>query len=316
MKKGSPISNIDPENSSNSEKDNHMRVETEIDPRILSNLNTELQKSINQGSLISSTTGQLLPDASVTASQTSTLATSLYSRSSSISMESFTLETFSTSIKEQNSVETEASGGCCPKTSDQTKGSSSETIQLPSPTSNCLLPPPAKEDKGKICLVLDLDETLVHSSFMAIPQADFRFQLTIESQSVGVFVCVRPGAQKFLKELGPLFEIIIFTASAQIYADKVIDYIDQGRVIKHRLYRDSCTEFGGNFVKDLSRLNRPLEKVIIIDNSPAAYILQPYNAISISSWFDEPTDRELLIILQFLKENYLVSNIYNIFSRD
>ena len=120
--------------------------------------------------------------------------------------------------------------------------------------------------------------------------------------------------KRFLKELGDLYEIVVFTASSQPYADTVIDYIDPGHVVKYRLYRESCTDFGGNFVKDLSRLNRSLERIIIIDNSPSAYLLQPYNAIAIASWFDEPMDNELLLILDFLKQSYRVKNVYDLFS--
>jgi hypothetical protein len=36
-----------------------------------------------------------------------------------------------------------------------------------------LLPDLHRDDHGKKCLVLDLDETLVHSSFRAVPGADF-----------------------------------------------------------------------------------------------------------------------------------------------
>lgn len=71
--------------------------------------------------------------------------------------------------------------------------------------------------------------------------------------------------------------------------------------MKHRLFRESCTFNQGIYVKDLSRLGRPLRKCLIIDNSPYSYSFQPKHALPCSSWFDEKTDNELLNILELLK---------------
>jgi RNA polymerase II subunit A small phosphatase-like protein len=43
---------------------------------------------------------------------------------------------------------------------------------VPDQPTKYLLPPQAPEFKGKKCLVLDLDETLVHSSFKVMKQED------------------------------------------------------------------------------------------------------------------------------------------------
>lgn len=69
------------------------------------------------------------------------------------------------------------------------------------------------EDQGKKCLVLDLDETLVHSSFKPINNADFIIPVEIENVVHSVYVLKRPGVDEFLKRLGPQFEIVVFTAS-------------------------------------------------------------------------------------------------------
>jgi RNA polymerase II subunit A small phosphatase-like protein len=82
------------------------------------------------------------------------------------------------------------------------------------------------------------------------------------------------------------------------------------------LYRDSCTDYGGSYVKDLGRLNRKLERVIIVDNSPTAYVLHPYNAIAIESWFDDPDDMALAPILFLLKNSYRIRNVYDLLRTD
>jgi hypothetical protein len=79
-----------------------------------------------------------------------------------------------------------------------------------STTSTKLLPPPATTKK---CLVLDLDETLVHSSFKPVEQSDFTIQVDIENHVYTVFVLKRPGVEEFLKKVAEWFEIVVFTAS-------------------------------------------------------------------------------------------------------
>ncbi|KAG9302878.1 hypothetical protein G9A89_022294 [Geosiphon pyriformis] len=167
----------------------------------------------------------------------------------------------------------------------------------------------APEHTGRKCLVLDLDETLVHSSFKQILQADFVVPVEIENQIHNVYVIKRPGVDQFLRKMGEIYEIVVFTASLSKYADPVLDMLDQHRVVKHRLFRESCYNHKGNYVKDLSQLGRELRDTIIIDNSPASYIFHPTNAVPISSWFNDPHDTELLDLIPFLEDLTTVDNV-------
>ena len=303
----------------------HVRANRNFDSRQIQHLESEILRTMQSGnSVIDPLFNVGLPDSSVSQSMTSSMASSCYG--TSVSMESFTLDTFVThgSSKGKNEdARYNQRVGCCAKMKRQTgagigqdepgifgDGNAGQTQN----ETHALLPDPGPEDANKICLVLDLDETLVHSSFFPLTHADHTFKLGEGENQVMVYMLVRPGAKQFLKELGKLYELVVFTASVQSYADQVIDYIDPGRLVKHRLYRESCTDMGGTFVKDLSKLNRALERVIIIDNSPSAYLLQPYNAISINSWFDSENDNELMLIMEFLKQSHRVKNIYDLFT--
>jgi len=62
-----------------------------------------------------------------------------------------------------------------------------------------------------------------------------------------------------------------------------------------------CAVVQGNYVKDMTRLGRPIESVIIVDNSPASYLFQPENAIPCESFIENPADRELLEMVPFLE---------------
>lgn len=156
-----------------------------------------------------------------------------------------------------------------------------------------LLPPIHADDRGKKCLVLDLDETLVHSSFRAVAGADFVIPVHIEDVVHFVYVTKRPGVDEFLLEMSKHYEIIIYTASLNKYADPLLDLLDVHKVIRSRLFRESCVYYEGNYVKDMSLINRDLTQSIIVDNSPNSYIFHPENAIDCSSFIDDPYDREL-----------------------
>ncbi|KAK7472625.1 hypothetical protein VKT23_000738 [Stygiomarasmius scandens] len=175
-----------------------------------------------------------------------------------------------------------------------------------------LLPPIAPEHVGRKCLVLDLDETLVHSSFKPIPHPDFIVPVEIEYHLHQFHVLKRPGVDLFLKEMGQLYEIVVFTASLSKYADPVLDQLDTSKVVAHRLFRESCFSHKGNYVKDLSQLGRPIADTIILDNSPASYIFHPDNAVPVSSWFNDVHDAELTDLIPFLADLTTVPDVREI----
>lgn len=162
----------------------------------------------------------------------------------------------------------------------------------------------AKSVGGKhVTLVLDLDETLVHSMLTPWEDADFSFDVIADMKKHTVYVKKRPHLQQFLDKVAQMFEIVIFTASQSAYASKLLDQLDpEGRLFSRRVYRDSCIFFGeGNYTKDLTVLGVDLAKVAIIDNLPQVYRLQEDNGIPIKSWFDDPSDDALIQLLPFLE---------------
>ncbi|XP_010213680.1 PREDICTED: carboxy-terminal domain RNA polymerase II polypeptide A small phosphatase 1 [Tinamus guttatus] len=159
-----------------------------------------------------------------------------------------------------------------------------------------LLPEIKPQDASKLCVVIDLDETLVHSSFK-------------------VYVLKRPHVDEFLQRMGELFECVLFTASLAKYADPVADLLDKWGAFRARLFRESCVFHRGNYVKDLSRLGRDLRRIIIVDNSPASYIFHPDNAVPVASWFDNMADTELLDLLPFFERLSKVEDVYTVLKK-
>ncbi|XP_050458214.1 carboxy-terminal domain RNA polymerase II polypeptide A small phosphatase 1 [Cataglyphis hispanica] len=175
-----------------------------------------------------------------------------------------------------------------------------------------LLPPVKHQDMHKKCMVIDLDETLVHSSFKPINNADFVVPVEIDGTVHQVYVLKRPYVDEFLQRMGELYECVLFTASLAKYADPVADLLDRWGVFRARLFRESCVFHRGNYVKDLNKLGRDLQQIIIVDNSPASYIFHPDNAVPVASWFDDMTDSELLDLIPFFEKLSNVDNIYTV----
>lgn len=179
-----------------------------------------------------------------------------------------------------------------------------------------LLPPKDRSMANRHTLVLDLDETLVHSSFKPVPMTDMLIDITLEGQVHQVYVKKRPYVDEFLARMTELFEVVVLTASLDVYADPVLDELDyDGYWVHHRLFRDSCANLNGSYIKDLSYLGRPLNSVIIIDNSPTSYLFQPRNAIPITSWFDDQADRELRDLIPLLEQVAVAKDIFPLLQR-
>ena len=146
---------------------------------------------------------------------------------------------------------------------------------------------PRNKDK-KLTLVMDLDETLIH-----YPDD----KLSCFENSAHQHILVRPFTTKFLTEIAEYFEIIIFTAASQNYADRLIDIIDENRVINYRLYRQHMTMHNNVLVKDISKIGRDLKKIIILDNTPENFVLQPDNGVYVKSWRGDLNDKVFLLLL-------------------
>lgn len=130
---------------------------------------------------------------------------------------------------------------------------------------------------------------------------DFVVRPVIDGETLNYYVLKRPGVDEFLEALGAKYEVVVFTAGLKEYASLVLDRLDRKRVIAHRLYRDSCKEVDGRFVKDLSDLGRDLKRVVIVDDNPNSYTLQPRNAVPVRPFVDDLEDRELSHLVSFFK---------------
>ena len=177
---------------------------------------------------------------------------------------------------------------------------------------------PDKPELPKLCVVLDLDETLVHSIFhngqdTLYRQAENRkaarggrvpsFNLKL-ADGDAVTVNKRPKLAEFLKAMETEFHAQVFTAALSCYAEPVLNRLDPKRTIfKRRLYREGCTPTGtGAFAKDLNLHFKDLSRVVLVDNNPVSLMRQPDNGLLVPSFFDDPQDDVLPTVLDFLRQ--------------
>ena len=137
-------------------------------------------------------------------------------------------------------------------------------------------------------LILDLDETLIHSmSKGGRMSTGHMVEVRLNTTFVGIggqpsagpqhpilyYVHKRPYCDEFLRRVSKWYNLVVFTASVQEYADPVIDWLESERkFFSARYYRQHCTFRHGAFIKDLSSVEPDLSKVMILDNSPLSYM--------------------------------------------
>lgn len=142
----------------------------------------------------------------------------------------------------------------------------------------------------KKILLLDLDETLVHSQF--------------DSQRKQLHVRVRPYAREFLEHCSKRWNLIAFTASSRSYAESILDRLDPlNQYVSNILSREHCQAHGTRFVKDFRMVvspNIPQDKLLMIDNRVSSFAMNLKHGLPILPFRGEESDKELRSILPIL----------------
>jgi len=158
--------------------------------------------------------------------------------------------------------------------------------------------PPSTCSSPKPTLVLDLDETLVHTH-----QGPGRPCFPARCVRVGqheMWLALRPQVDLFLSSLAAHYELVVWTAGVEAYGRAVLSELDPtGTLISHSLFRQHCTRVdGGLYIKDLSRLGR--DEARICDNNPVSFSLQPDAGLLVPDFLGDPQDTFLVGFLRDL----------------
>ena len=153
-----------------------------------------------------------------------------------------------------------------------------------------------KKNNKKYTLVLDLDETLIH------------FKVNHKQNDEGVLK-LRPGVFTFLEKVKEFYEIILFTEASEAYTGLIMEAFNKKNYFDYKLFRQHTIIIGQDFVKDLQRIGRPLDRIIIIDNIAQNFRMQKANGINIKSFFGENQKDQALIDLIPILINIAKDNI-------
>jgi len=172
-------------------------------------------------------------------------------------------------------------------------------------------------------LILDMDETLIHAEILpesAKPIKDVDFTITLKNKNEEsgreetyiVYVKIRPFYDEWMETLANFYEIVVFTAAEQDYADAILDILDTENLINHRLYRQHCINIEDTyFVKDLRIIqDRELSNMVLVDNSIISMAFNIDNGIPVAPFFRwTKNDEELLFLHSYLYELFHIDDV-------
>jgi len=185
-------------------------------------------------------------------------------------------------------------------------------LQVDEECPTTLIPPPEKE--YPLHVVLDMDETLLHSYF---PSRRVRYRggageppkVTARSHRFDLgevfYVQIRPGAEELIRWLHEQgIEVILWTAGSEVYAGRITEELLPVDCLHHRIYRDDRwfdDDQVSSCYKYLTQLGRPLEKCLIVENNP--YVCTPNidNALVVEDYFDGEEDQSLFKVKRIIE---------------
>jgi CTD small phosphatase-like protein 2 len=159
----------------------------------------------------------------------------------------------------------------------------------------------ALSQSARPAIAFDLDDTLIFGTPIQ-PKTD---HIHVKVGRRRMYVVSRPGLREFLDAIANRYDIYFFTFSLPPYANAIIDSIAPNTPQDHRFYREHCVTCSGYPVKDLRLLERPLNRIAIVDDMEGSALWHLDHLIRISPWQgQDPNDsvlmNQLLPLLQIL----------------
>ncbi|MBW1296304.1 NIF family HAD-type phosphatase [Aquimarina litoralis] len=173
-------------------------------------------------------------------------------------------------------------------------------------------------NKQKILLILDLDETLIHAT-------ETKLEIDPDFKYAEYFVYKRPNLEEFLNEMTNHFALAIWSSADDKYVSEIVDIIRPNGITFQFIWaRSRCTlrrdyeldrYVREKRLKKIKKQGFPLEKALIVDDSPEKTRDNFGNAIYVNPFEGNPEDKELIILSNFLKSIKNSENVRTIEKR-
>ncbi|XP_030081150.1 CTD nuclear envelope phosphatase 1 homolog [Drosophila hydei] len=187
-------------------------------------------------------------------------------------------------------------------------------------------------------LILDMDETLISSVILyrvketsdtgsehnrrykaksvLVQSVPYDYTFDIPISDANVYVYKRPYVDLFLDRVSKWYNLVVFTAASEIYASRVLDFLDAGRnILDHRMFRQDCIEICGIRAKFVSLARKDLASVLLLDDCPMENSFNVGNTVNIKSFRIGSQDNELLCMLPFLDALRFTKDVRSILGR-
>ena len=168
--------------------------------------------------------------------------------------------------------------------------------------------------KQKLCLVLDLDHTLLNSArFSEVdPEAEATLHQRLATESsqqpdqqrrelfkldrLGMWTKLRPGARGFLQRASQMFELWIHTNGTKAYAEAMVELLDPGaQYFAGRIIAQGSTNGDDSTMQQTKRLMQGLEGreplAVILDDSSAVWPHDRRNLLMVERYIYYPSSR-------------------------
>ena len=168
---------------------------------------------------------------------------------------------------------------------------------------------------NKPLLLLDLDETLIHSEIYTNQiNYDHKFSINCSTSSntpnittETIVIWTRPNLHKFLTALSSKYNLGLYTASNKQYAEAILNKINIQHFFEIQLYREHCILIHETFyIKDLRILEKEgqnnIDRIFLIDNSLYSFANNLNNGILVYSFYHDSEDDELLQLNSYLED--------------
>ena len=161
----------------------------------------------------------------------------------------------------------------------------------------------------RLTVVLDMDLTLIHAKpipALPDPAPPARVSKADDPVHISLFIPFsrphhfqvhkRPGMDDFLERAASKFDLVLFSAGVDQYVNEIRDKcIDPSRKLFSKVFtRSHCEPWlnGAVYLKDVSIVKKPMERIVLVDDLPDSCLYQPHNSILVPSFHHEQVGHE------------------------